>query len=512
MPIADRIPIIDRRLAQPRMKSRRSISLLMTVVLTSSLAIVALLQLQQSNDVPELPAPERIAYFVHAPIFINGNAGFLADNMSTGVSWGSGTASDPYIIENWDIDAFTADGIRTQDTDVHFIIRNCRMLDGGSNYNGIYLSNCVNGRLESNFCLNCLYGLRLDNSNGNILSNNTCTSNRDGVHLTSSSDNALRNNTCNSNLDSGIYLYLSCNGNTLSNNTCDSNSAGMYVYVSSNDNTLNNNTCNSNGVGIYIGSSSGNMLMNNTCLANGGGIYLYSASNNNTLINNNCLGNSGSSSLGIYLFSSNDNLLSNNTCILNYNFGITFYASNSNTLFNNSCSNGGTGMRFDQSNNNTINNNTCGSNSANGIYLYQSRNNEIAGNWIGNNARYGVYIEIGRYNQIWNNSFVGNNGAGNTYDTAHVQAYDDRPYNHWNVSGYGNFWSDWTTPDNDMNGVVDNPYNISGLGEAKDYYPRTISEVTPIPEFSSSIVLLCAMVAMMAVVVTMRRVSPRKSQ
>ena len=43
--------------------------------------------------------------------------------------------------------------------------------------------------------------------------------------------------------------------------------------------------------------------------------------------------------------------------------------------------------------------------------------------------------------------------------------------NRWNHSGIGNYWSDWTTPDQDTDGIVDFPYNISGTAGAKDYFP-----------------------------------------
>jgi hypothetical protein len=36
----------------------------------------------------------------HTPIHISGNADFIASN---GVTGGSGTANDPYVIEGWDI-------------------------------------------------------------------------------------------------------------------------------------------------------------------------------------------------------------------------------------------------------------------------------------------------------------------------------------------------------------------------------------------------------------------------
>ena len=72
-------------------------------LLTTSFLIVAV-------TVPETVS----AYTVHDPIHIDGDADFTAAN---GVTGGSGTASDPYIIEGWDIDATTAHGIWIEETE-----------------------------------------------------------------------------------------------------------------------------------------------------------------------------------------------------------------------------------------------------------------------------------------------------------------------------------------------------------------------------------------------------------
>ena len=60
----------------------------------------------------------------HAPIYIDGNADF-SDGDDDGVSNPSaaGTESDPYIIENWDINTSSANGIEIRNTDKYFIIR-----------------------------------------------------------------------------------------------------------------------------------------------------------------------------------------------------------------------------------------------------------------------------------------------------------------------------------------------------------------------------------------------------
>jgi nitrous oxidase accessory protein NosD len=112
--------------------------------------------------------------------------------------------------------------------------------------------------------------------------------------------------------------------------------------------------------------------------------------------------------------------------------------------------------------------------------LVDSGSNVIIRNQLRNNLLPGVEIywayrsSLSSSNIISNNTFVGNNGAGSTYNQSHIQAYDDGINNSWNsTDGYGNYWSDWTTPDANHDGIVDQPYTISGSAGAKDYHPLT---------------------------------------
>jgi parallel beta-helix repeat protein len=319
--------------------------------------------------------------------------------------------------------------------------------------------------IEIRFCSDC------------ILRNNTCSNNRDGIDLSSSSGNTLSNNTCNWNLEDGILLGSSSNNNALSNNTCASNSGYGVDLSSSNDNTLISNTCSSNsGWGIGLLSSSNNTLTNNNCSNHNNGIYL-DLSNDNTLSNNSC---SSNGDMGIYLEQSSKNALINNTCS-SVAAGIIIAGSNSNALLNNTCSScHQDGIGLEGSSNNTLTNNTCNWNGGWGICLLSSsNNNEISRNLVSNNALYGVNISSSSDNRIWNNTLIYNNGATNAYTASHVQAYDDGTHNWWNsTDGYGNYWSDWTTPDNTPpHGIVDLPYDILGVAGAKDSYPLTTPPV-----------------------------------
>lgn len=94
-------------------------------ILVASALVFSLIAVLLIINPPALSAPIRIAYSTHNPILINGTAEFLGPMHTTGVTGGSGTIGDPYIIEGWDIDASGSNGIDIQNADVHFLIRNC---------------------------------------------------------------------------------------------------------------------------------------------------------------------------------------------------------------------------------------------------------------------------------------------------------------------------------------------------------------------------------------------------
>jgi parallel beta-helix repeat protein len=116
-----------------------------------------------------------------------------------------------------------------------------------------------------------------------------------------------------------------------------------------------------------------------------------------------------------------------------------------------------------------------------GIELKSSYNGQIEKCSFENNTGYAIDILGGNsssnYITIWNNTFMNNNGATSKYNISHIQARDDVYKffrNTWNsTDGFGNYWSDWLTPDNNKDGIVDLPYNLTGTAGSKDYRPLT---------------------------------------
>ena len=148
------------------------------------------------------------------------------------------------------------------------------------------------------------------------------------------------------------------------------------------------------------------------------------------------------------------NILDGNT------LGVRFrgISANSYILLENIIKNGGTGIYFD-----TV---------FDGNDYQNISENEFFNNSIGIN----IADSGASYNNIWNNKFIDNNAS------------DSGPNNNWNISGQGNYWSDYDSEaegcyDNDSDFICDTPFNLSGSAGSKDYFPSLgiqINEIIPI--------------------------------
>lgn len=348
------------------------------------------------------------SYMIHGTIRIN-NDTELETLIATNHWNGSGTANEPYVIENLEIDAAGgSSAIFIGNTTVFLVIRDCDVY--GSAYDSlpywyggaITAYNATNIVIENNRCHDCESGYG------------------DGIDVLESDRITINNNTC-SDVWWGISLTGSCNV-TITNNTCSGNYLGVYLYASSNDNTITNNNCSANTCGISLESfSNDNIVMNNDL--SGGNYSIYSwFSNNNTLSNNDC---SGCHDFAIYLNNTNDTRIEDNDLI------------------------GGDGF---------------------GIYLESSDRNSFYTNTIRDMTEYGIYFDqTSDRNKFNYNLLLNNHGASSQYDTSHVQSYD-AGIDNWSPF---NYWSDWGSPDVNLDGFVDDPYVIDG-GNNVDKEPLSL--------------------------------------
>ena len=139
--------------------------------------------------------PSLLSLTPHGAISITADSGFNTYGFP-----GSGTAIDPYRIENYYITSTNEKGIYIFSTTLHFRINNCYI---STRYNCIYIKDVKSGTA--------------------MIINNTCTnSDHSGIFLEHSQRTIIVNNTCINNEGIGIYLRDRSTGCTLTNNTCRS--------------------------------------------------------------------------------------------------------------------------------------------------------------------------------------------------------------------------------------------------------------------------------------------------
>ncbi len=113
-----------------------------------------------------------------------------------------------------------------------------------------------------------------------------------------------------------------------------------------------------------------------------------------------------------------------------------------------------------------------------GIALSSSEIGLISGSLFLGNYYHGIESLTSRSFVVWNNSFIWNNDLTDIPDTERQQCYDNSKKNIWHNRELfsGNHWSELTSPDVDLNMIVDMSYKIEGGGDWSKY-PLVFSPV-----------------------------------
>lgn len=331
---------------------------------------------------------------------------------------GTGSAEDPFVIENLVIENQVKRGISISNTKNYFVIRNNRLV--GNLYNGIRLSNVEagTGKIYNNTIIDhSTGGIYLTFSDDVEVYDNFCIDNKYGIWIEDSNNCQLTNNY--------ISLYRPITGPTSLVHRGILIERSEYIEA-------NNNHFRYLQEGVSILHSGYCTVKSNymDSISKTSVSIIYSS--NNLILQNSCVDDNQQS---IYVSYSNYTTISNNTISGNY-YGINLYSSNLNTIMYNS---------FQK----------------NYIGIYSSSSSErniVKFNEFINNTREGVKLEITNFNSIHHNSFYFNNLG------LLSQAKDQGLNNTWfdELTLEGNWWNEWTNS---------TPYPLLGDKNNTDPYP-----------------------------------------
>ncbi len=227
--------------------------------------------------------PATAPYTPHARILINGDADFTPAN---GVTGGSGTPSDPYVIEGWDINVTSGPAIRVANTRAAFSVRNVSV---GGGYIGIHLVNVTNARVENSTAYGAWgWGIYAEDAPGVLILNNSLGSNMGGIGVSRSPGYLVRGNVVDRTQDVGIYVDGPGSRvveNRISNGSRAAFSSFGIQLSSATDVVVEANNVSQSWAGIYVESSDRAQIRGNSLRNNTGGVVL-SESTRATLRNN----------------------------------------------------------------------------------------------------------------------------------------------------------------------------------------------------------------------------------
>jgi parallel beta-helix repeat protein len=422
---------------------------------------------------------------------------------------------------------------------------NCTVPEGAGQ---IFLGSCSNITVSNQNCSDASTGINIDNSDNISITNNICNGNSEtgikirfsdynqiennicndqGIQIMVSNSNSFINNTCagiqmypsqkntfrnNSLISSGFHFYIwnplywyppeigidntlngkpilyledmvgeslppnigqiilrNCSDIQIIDQNCSKGSLGI-VIISSENILIQNNSCSNNQYGIYIESSKNISIINNKCNANLYGIWIQN-SEYISIHNNSCNFNEDR---GISIFYSNSIEINGNKCNYNLDFGIYIRHSDSNLIINNTINfNEDNGLKLSGADQNLIKSNNCTGNLV-GIVFVGAEKNVVIENTVSFNSRLGFEVGYDR-NYIYHNNIISNN----------VQAiYSDIKY--WSYYGEGNYWSDYTGVDDDINATIGQTGDYIGDTEVPhqkiDSFPYTVPDGWKLPK------------------------------
>ncbi|HEX9197907.1 MAG TPA: NosD domain-containing protein [Candidatus Bathyarchaeia archaeon] len=370
----------------------------------------------------------------HAPILINGDSDFTASN---GVTGGTGTFSDPYVISGWSITGSAGTiCIHIVNTSVYFIVENVQASCGNfdTTSSGMEIQGVSNGQILSSSIQGWGEIGEIDSSTNILFSNNQV--------FTEGGANAPRYG----------FSITGVTNSTVSGNTFGPASGGDSVHISNSRNDLfSGNTIYPGGCGAQA------------CTSSGATLEIDHSS----------------------LITVEGNQMSNGTqCVFSLNYDLSLQ------ILGNTLQGGDVAcvVSLERTNSTVISGNLIGPVPPGGssiwptvdLSIYYSENDLVTGNNI--TAEYqGILLGGDTGISVFHNNVINNK----------VQASDDSTGgNHWD-NGYpsgGNYWSDYSGSDPDNDGIGDTPYVFN---YSQDSYPLMklfVASPDPSPSVGGAVV------------------------
>ncbi len=308
-------------------------------------------------------------YTNRPPILIAGNDGFTADN---GVTGGTGTSDDPYVISGWALNVQVGSyGIEITDTTAYFIISDDQILCGVNNCgDGILLFSIENSQVQSTHINVQGDGIRINTSNNFLIDNSNIIAGGNGIRVDDSDNFQITANhihgsggqnsggaecfsegviflsmsssfdVSNNSLEGGPFAIKGCNlsdativGNTggaedgidldnIASLLISQNSLRAHVSIavaSCGDVTIDGNNATAHDTGISVGRCEDVMISNNIASAPSiDGVGVSIGSSDRVTLTSNTISNNQFT--GIFLANSatgntiSDNLIGYNKC------------------------------------------------------------------------------------------------------------------------------------------------------------------------------------------------------
>lgn len=310
-----------------------------------------------------------------------------------------------------------------------------------------------------------------------MIKNSTILNCENGIDLRSCEYFQIRNNTISNCRFYGIDLYLWNHHSHIENNTISSSysTAGARLrydyYCTIIDNQFSNSITGAYIQDIYYSEVRGNSFRG--CSETGVKMITsdYTTVTDNELSNNTISG---------FSIENTDYALISNNDIENSQIGIEYEFDDFGSVNLNRISGCNHGITARGSDGGFYENNTIKDCNSYGMTHSESSNNKLVNNTIMKTKFFAVNMISSSNNLLYNNAFAYNNRAGLEYNSSSRQAQDNFDTNKWYRDGRGNFWRDHTTPDADLDGIVDIPYQINGMMN-QDPYPLTSTGFLLVP-------------------------------